>query len=290
MQNRISELSSIQADVKLDFSEEDNDENEKYMPEFFAEVGNVKTSMSLIRRNLKAIQDAYEKQSVSVSNQSNELDELMDATNSASGQIRTALRKMKEETDSLEPTNPQKRVRINMHAVLTKKFMSLLNEYQTIQTQFRDKTKAKLIRQATIVKPGVTEAEIEVMLNSGGDLFGDKIMAETKHTEAKNALKMIQEQQRDLQHLEEHLHELHQMFIEMGTMVELATENITKTEIIMDTSHLNALAAAKNVSIAHGHEQSRRRKILLVTTVILTLLLVAAGVVAILFGTGAIKT
>jgi len=71
MQDRLHDLpgrKSVQADVSIDMGEDGMDgEGEAFMPEFFEEVGQIKTLMSLIRRNIKAIQDEYNKQQWSAS-------------------------------------------------------------------------------------------------------------------------------------------------------------------------------------------------------------------------------
>jgi len=284
---------NVQGEIRLDMvvDDPDTEENAAFMPEFFNEVGQAKASMSLIRKNLKALQDTFDRQLNSLtSSNSQQMDELMESTNASVSQIRTVLKKIKDETDRLDASSPQKRIRSNMHSVLLKKFLSLLTDYQSLQTQIRDKTKERLVRQAAIAKPGVTQEEVDEMLNAGGDIFSDKLMSEAKHSEAKNALKNIQEQQRDLHTLEQNIQELHQLFLEMGTAVDLATERVHKMEENVGESALHTTAAVHAVARAKAYDQQRRRKIAIVVTSILTLLLVAAIVVGILFATKTIQT
>lgn len=296
MQSRMEELKPMSSssdhvmNINHDVNHEDElDENATFMPEFFAEVGHIKNSLSIIRRNLKAIQDAYDRQAMNAS-QSGELDELMEATNEATGQVRSSLRKMKEETDEFDAANPHKRVRVNMHVVLTKKFMSLLSEYQILQTTLRDRSKEKLMRQASIVKPGVSDEEIETMLNSGDDLFGDKLITENRHEEAKNALLTMQEQHRDLNILETNIQELHQLFTEMSSLVESSNDSLTHVERDIQQTGINAMSAAHQLAIARAHEQARRRKVAALVSGVLSLVVIACVIVGILMYTGTIKT
>eukprot|EP01101_Sappina_pedata_P007769 TRINITY_DN416_c0_g1_i1.p1 TRINITY_DN416_c0_g1~~TRINITY_DN416_c0_g1_i1.p1 ORF type:complete len:295 (-),score=119.21 TRINITY_DN416_c0_g1_i1:142-1026(-) len=294
MQSRIEELRPMDShspETVLTINhDEDGQEDSTFMPEFFTEVGHIKNSLSIIRRNLKAIQDAYDRQSISSSSQSSECDELMEATNEATAQVRTSLKKMKEETDEFDASNPHKRVRVNMHIVLTKKFMALLSEYQQLQTTLRDRSKEKLIRQAAIVNPDATDEDIELMLNSGDDLFGDKLASESRHSEAKNALINMQEQRRDLVVLEANIQELRTLFAEMGSLVESATETFTNIEKDMQTTSVNAMSAAHQLAIARAHEQARRRKLATLITGIVTLLLLGIAIVGVLMYTKVIKT
>jgi t-SNARE complex subunit (syntaxin) len=299
IQDRFSDLNqgNIQGgEVRLGLEpdvEADTEENAQFMPEFFNEVGQIKASMSLIRKNLKTLQDNFDKHWATASQNSSysqQLDELMEATNASVVKIRTSLKKIKDETDFMDASNPQKRIRTNMHSVLLKKFLVLLTDYQTMQTQFRDKSKERLVRQAEIVKPGVSHEEVEELLDAGGNVFADKLMSEAKHSEAKNALKNIQEQQRDLKNLERNIQELHQMFVEMGSLVDMASEQVTKVEEHVGESALHTTAAVHAVAKAKAFEQQRRRKIAIVVSSVLSLLLIAAVIVAALMATKVIAT
>jgi len=302
MQNRLSEFkTSVQAEgktkaqVAVDMMSDDlNEEERAFMPEFFAEVGQVKTAMSLIRRNIKAIQDAYDKQPWSSidSNQSqgiSEFEELLDSTNAAASNVRNRLKAMKAENDKIPAENAQKRIRANMHSVLSKKFLLLLQEYSALQNSFREKTRERFQRQAEIVQPGVTNEEIDHMIASGGDYFSDKFMSETKHVEAKNALMRIQEQGRDLRHLERNIQELHQMFLDMSALVESSTETMEKVELDFNTTVAESGAAVTHVTRAEEYVMQKRRKLAIVGVGIVAIILVVVVViVAILAAKGAI--
>jgi len=64
MTDRLKDLGNKQAqnDVSIEMGELDDESGAAFMPEFFEEVGQIKTLMSLIRRNIKLIQDEYNKQ------------------------------------------------------------------------------------------------------------------------------------------------------------------------------------------------------------------------------------
>jgi t-SNARE complex subunit (syntaxin) len=293
MQDRISELSpSIQAEksVVIDIGADDmNEEEQAFMPEFFAEIGNIKTSMSLIRKNIKTIQDIYDKQPWSSLESSQhgkieELEELLSATNAAAGQVRAKLKEMKESNDQLASEDAQKRIRSNLQSVLAKKFLALLQDYQALQTAYRDKSRERFQRQAEIVQPGVTREQVDTMLESGGDYFGDKLLSEKRHTEAKNALMAIQEQQRDLKHLEKSIHELHQLFLDMEVMVDSSTETMEKVEMDLAKTVQVSSVAINELKKAEEYTMQRRRKFTILATgigtVVLVIVIVVVAVIA----------
>jgi len=251
--------------------------------------------MSLIRRNIKAIQEAYDKQSwTQVDASSNkglsELEELLDTTNASAANVRNKLRNMKQENDKLPAEDSQKKIRTNMHAVLSKKFLLLLQEYQALQNSFREKTRERFQRQAEIVKPGVTREEVDTMLETGNDYFGDKLMNDTKHGEAKNALMRIQEQKRDLKHLEKSIHELHQIFLDMSAYVDSSQESLEKVELDMGLTVESSSSAAIHLSRAKDYEMQRRRKFTILAVAIGSVILIIVLIVVALFASKAIST
>jgi len=175
-----------------------------------------------------------------------------------------------------------------MHAVLSKKFLALLQEYQSVQNAYREKSRERFQRQAEIVQPGVGREQVDQMLASGGDYFGDKLLSDKKHSEAKNALMNIQEQQRDLKHLEKNINELHQVFMDMEILVESATERMESVEIDVAKTVESGAHAVHALKKAEEYTMQRRRKITIlaagITTIVLIIILVVVGIVLIKTG------
>eukprot|EP01103_Thecamoeba_quadrilineata_P018526 TRINITY_DN707_c0_g1_i1.p1 TRINITY_DN707_c0_g1~~TRINITY_DN707_c0_g1_i1.p1 ORF type:complete len:293 (-),score=56.31 TRINITY_DN707_c0_g1_i1:87-965(-) len=284
--DRLSEIKQTQKpDVAIDI-DEDND-GSAYMPEFFDEVGQIKTLISLIRLNIKSIQEAYNKQvwgSIDSPKNSKELEQLLESTNSAANQVRTRLNKMKQDNSKLPAENPQKKTRTNMHTTLLKKFMALIQEYQTLQANYKERYRERLERQAHIVKPGITKDEVEQMMHSGTEYFADQMLSDDKHTASKNALVNIQEQQRDLQHLEKSIQELNQLFIDLSAAVESSTDKITTVQTMTTASLIETSEGITEIAKAEEYAMARRRRLALlissVVTVILVILAIIAAVVA----------
>jgi len=289
MQDRISDLnlnrsSKDTVEVVVDGNEEG--EEGAFNPEFFEEVGQIKSLMSLMRRNVKSIQTAYSKQGFAVAEntqKTEELESLLESTNSAASKVRNKLKSMKHRNDTLPPENPQKRVQTNMHSVLSEKFRSLLTEYQTLQTNYKEKCRDRVQRQAEIVKPGVTREEVDQMIETGTGAFQDQMLSTQKHTEAKNALMQMQEQQRDLKQLEKSIQELHQIFLDMQSVVESQKEVVDRVETNVAESAVYTAESIHKLNKAHEYTMAKRRRIAATTGAIVVILLVAAGIIGALF-------
>jgi len=287
--DRIADLNRTgQIEVVVERQNDQDDQDDQNLdPKFLEDVGKIKTLTSVIRRNVNSIKDAYNKQAWSSvdSNlqKSEELDTLLQDTNKSAGQVRNLLKRMKIENDLLSPEDPQKRNRSNLHANLSQKFLALVREYQTLQTDYKEKYRERVQRQAGIVKPGVTNEEVDQMIETGTSSFVDQILAETKHTEAKNALLEMQEQQRDLKHLERSIQELNQLFIDMSTIVEAASERVDSIEEHVSESMGHASSAVVDLTRANESRMTKRRRVATTIGVVVTGLVIVAVVVGALF-------
>jgi t-SNARE complex subunit (syntaxin) len=286
MQSRLSELGKGDVVIEMDtFSNNQDDPSDSMLPEFFEEVGQIKTLMSLIRRNIKSIQDIYQKQALSADGKlmTNELESLLDSTNSSASQIRNKLKVMKAEIDKSD--DAQKRIRSNMHSTLTKKFLEIMTEYQTLQTQYKEKFHERVKRQAEIVKPNISDEEVNKIINSGNSdgLFTEQVVVD-RHTEAKNALMFIQEEQRGLKQLEKSIVELQQLFIDFAAASETHNQAIVELEVRTGETAIGVQQGVTHLAIANEYAIARRRRIAaLITTVTFILLCIVGIVLAQLF-------
>ena len=106
--------------------------------------------------------------------------------------------------------NADQRMRLSQHGSLTKKFLEVVTEYQSIQTKYKNKYKDRMSRQFKIIKPDATPAEVESAMGNanGGDssqMFAQQILMGPQHAEAKRALNDIQERHQDIIKLEKNI-------------------------------------------------------------------------------------
>lgn len=283
-QDRLSELSRPgKLEVVVDSNEDLAEPDGSLSPEFFEEVGQIRSLTSLIRRNIKAIQQAQNNFSLSADKKSqNDLEELMDSTNSSANKVRIKLKAMKDANDSLPSEDAQKKTRTHIHKILTQKFMALISEYQALQNNFRDKSREKVQKQAEIVKPGISREEVDEMISTGTGIFADQVLNDQKHREAKNALLEIQEQQRDLKQLEKSINELNQLFIDMQNIVESSSESLNRLEENVTKSVSYGGAAVTSVDQALTYTMLRRKRVAMLTTAIIVIFLIAATVIGLI--------
>ncbi|KAK3718962.1 hypothetical protein QZH41_017579, partial [Actinostola sp. cb2023] len=111
------------------------------------------------------------------------------------------------------------RIKRCQHATLSRRFVEVMSEYNTTQTGYREKCKARIQRQLEIAGKAKTSEEVEDMLESGNlTIFTSDIEIETQ--QAKQALGDIEARHRDIITLEKSIQELHEMFQDMYMLIE----------------------------------------------------------------------
>jgi len=258
---------------------------EEFMNDFFGEVGAVKASMSNIRRNIKSIEEKYVQSlnSISIeqgSKSGNELQNLMDSTNVSVNEVRVKLENMKKNNSSFaaqkKASPTEVRIRVNMHGTLTQKFLELVQEYQEVQTSYRNKYKEKIERQYKIAKPDATSDEIEDAMQSGDSskIFANQILDTHLHQQAKNALAYIEARHRDILRLESSIRELHQLFVDMATLVESQGELLNQIEHNVSQSVAYTAEGVEQLKSAVKLQKKGRKKMYILMVILIIILIV----------------
>lgn len=276
-------------EVELENGTEGNNE---FMNDFFQDVGSVKATMSNIRRNVKAIQEKYMSSLTTISIEqgskvSSEIQQLIDETSRMSQEVRSRLENLKVNNDayakSKSATPTELRIRQNMQGTLTQKFVELMQEYQEIQTDYKNKYKDRMVRQYKIVKPEASPDEIDEAIESGDSskVFVDQILDAHLHTQAKNALAYIQDRHRDILRLEQSIRELHQLFVDMSILVAAQGELLDQIEynvnqsVAYTTDGVDELRKAINLQ-----KRSRKKMIILAIILIIIVIVILAPVLS----------
>ncbi len=163
----------VEMNEPIHYSKDDakvEEEQDDELKEFFETVSEIKSGMALIRRNIKSIEESYgqslvalnvdqstfrslEKILIDLVESSEELEKLIDSTNLAAADLRNKLKEIDAENKKLEKTakgTAQYRIRTNMHQTLTRKFLDLMQEYQEVQTKYKNKYRERVERQYKI--------------------------------------------------------------------------------------------------------------------------------------------
>ena len=133
----------------------------------------------------------------------------------------------KRESDNC--SSAELRIIRTQHSMLTRKFVAVMEEYNAGQAQYQDKCKEQIKRQLEISGKSISDTEeIDIILEKGTTIFTQGHLTET--AQAKQILADIEGRHVELLRLETTIKELHDMFMEMATTIELQGEMVNCIE------------------------------------------------------------
>lgn len=173
------------------------------------------------------------------------------------------------------------RIRDNMSATLTKKFMVCMKEYQKAQQKYKQDMKLKVKRQVQIVKPDATDADIDTVLRSGdgNSIYKSAILQGTADS-IKDVYVNVQDKYQDVIKLEQNVAELHQMFLDLALLVEQQGEMLDQIEFQVRTAANYIEQGNVEVQKAIQTQKSARKKkccLLFVGIVIILIIVLVAA-------------
>lgn len=250
-----------------------------FMEEFFEQVEEIRTNIEKIAAN---VEEVKKKHSAILSapqpddKDKEELEELMAEIKKTANKVRGKLKVIEqniEQEENSNKTSADLRIRKTQHATLSRRFVEVMSDYNTTQTDYRERCKGRIQRQLEITGRSVQNEELENMLESGNPaIFTQGIIMETQ--QAKQSLADIEARHRDIIKLENSIRELHDMFMDMAMLVESQGEMIDRIEFNVEKSVDYVDTAVADTKKALKYQSKARRK---------KLLIIAIGVVILIF-------
>jgi len=285
MQDRLGDLKDDDDNVDLEAGPEPASDEDEFMKEYFEEVNSIQEGMATIRRNLLSIEEKYGQSLVTMdmeqgAKSSEELERLIDSTNLTAQDIRNKLKQLDESSKKNKGKGgpAQAKIRSNMQGALTKKFLDLMQEYQELQTKYKNKFRERVATQYKMVKPDATGEEIDEAIESGDtQIFAKAILDTERKNQAKSALAYIESKSNDIKRLEQSIQELHNLFLDMAIMVEAQGELIDQIEYNVTQAVDNTRVAVENLRGANKYQKKSRKKMCIIVCILIVILLLLAG-------------
>ena len=256
-----------------------------FMGDFFGQVAEIKRTMENVKANIVELE---KKQSNALTDVygggefKQEIEDLTDDTNHLSTQVRNKLKALDEALKQQKASDPMAeqtsdfKIRRNMHATLTKKFMETMQDYQDCQTKYKHKYQDTVKRQFKIVKPDATQEEVDAVLEGGSDqIFTDHMLA-SRNAQARAALEDVQEKHKDIMRLESSIQELHQLFVDLSVLVESQGELLDTIEYSVSQSLSYTKTGVKELETANQLASKGRKKMCILIVIFLVVLLFTA--------------
>jgi t-SNARE complex subunit (syntaxin) len=189
-----AQLPVIEIDPNITTEDESTDElSEDLLADFYTEVGEIKYGLSLLQGYITNFDQNKHSEALILINT-----------------LRDRLKTMKGEIQNDQ--SAKARIQVNIQRSLVQKFVPLVGDYKQLQSDHADLLKTNLQRQSALVGSE---------RSSSNQLFVQSILEDKRdHSEVSQAIVNLKEQHRDIMILEQHILELHQIFIDISTLIE----------------------------------------------------------------------
>eukprot|EP00079_Xenopus_tropicalis_P027011 XP_012821143.2 PREDICTED: syntaxin-2 isoform X1 [Xenopus tropicalis] len=275
---------------KVKGNDEDGDtvvvvQKEQFMDDFFLQVEEIRNCIAKIADNVEEMKKNHSK-ILSAPNPEDktkeDLEKLNQEIKNIANNVRTKLKSIAHtinQDESAKRTSVNLRIRKTQHTVLSRKFGEVMTEYNETQIQFRERSKGRIQRQLEITGKTTTDDELEEMLESGNpSIFTSDIISDSQIT--KQALNEIESRHRDIIKLESSIRELHQMFVDIATLVESQGEMINSIEKNVENAAEYIEHAKEETKKAVKYQSRSRRKKWIAAFLVLVLI----GLIALIVG------
>ncbi|KAI8377801.1 t-SNARE [Radiomyces spectabilis] len=145
---------------------------------------------------------------------------------------------------------------------LKKNFIDLIQHYQGIERDFSSRCRQRMERQIRIVNPEISQDELDQIIDSDQQqqVFAQNLMQSNRKGQAKAVLSEVQHRHDDIKKIEKTILELHQLFVDMQTLVEHQGETLDTIEKHAETVVEDLEKGVEHVDKAIQSAKSTRAK------------------------------
>ncbi|KIY50966.1 syntaxin-like protein [Fistulina hepatica ATCC 64428] len=254
------------------------------MSAFYSEISDLQDSIRTFNDNVAQISDLHSRSLNNMDDSSAQrnaqaMDELVNETSQLSNTLKRRIKSFEAQGSS----GRDGQIRKQQTALVKAKFVEAIQNYQTVEQQYRTKYKQRMERQFRIVKPDATQEEVRSVVNdeNGGQVFSQALMNSNRWGESRAAYREVQERHEDIKRIEHTLAELAQLFNDMSVLVEQQDETITAIEAQAAVVEKDTEAGLGYTEKAVDSARSARKKRWICFFITIILLIIIAVIIAV---------
>ncbi|KAG6911449.1 hypothetical protein DXG01_014523 [Tephrocybe rancida] len=247
------------------------------MANFYSEISSLQDSLRTFNDNVARIGDLHSRSlnnmdDSAAQRNASQLDELVEETSALSNTLKRRIKDLERQGGS----GRDGQIRKQQTALVKSKFVEAIQNYQTVEQQYRTKYKQRMERQFKIVKPDASPEEVRAVVNDEQE----QLLNSNRYDTSRAAYREVQERHEDIKRIEKTLGELAQLFNDMSVLVEQQDETINTIEtqahaVVQDTE-----AGLGYTEKAVNSARAARKKRWICFFIILIIVLIIVGVVA----------
>ena len=157
--------------------------------------------------------------------------------------------------------NADLRIRTNQVTQLSKKFMSIMSEYQSMQESYQAKYREQLKRQYKVVKPDASQEELDAITGADGSaIMSKQIFTVANSADAKRLLEEVTERHEDIMIMEKSVIELHQLFQDLAILIDQQGNMVNSIEDQVESAAVHTEQAVVELKQAVVNQKKARKK------------------------------
>ncbi|RKP24887.1 t-SNARE [Syncephalis pseudoplumigaleata] len=212
-----------------------------------------------------------------------ELERYNEDARAISRQIVDQLKAFRLETARMPANDSIRQMRANRCTTISRRLTDALNEQRERMRLHDNAMRAKFSRQYRALHPGASEGEIEQQIdNQPGGIFATELLMGARAEQGRQTLDAVKARQQEVEKIVRSVNELHQMFQELQTLLELQDETLLAIEGNAEQTKVRVEQAAKHVDTAVDSARAARKKrwclflffILLIIVIVVVVVLV----------------
>eukprot|EP01128_Nolandella_sp_AFSM9_P006457 TRINITY_DN3325_c0_g1_i1.p1 TRINITY_DN3325_c0_g1~~TRINITY_DN3325_c0_g1_i1.p1 ORF type:complete len:265 (+),score=68.20 TRINITY_DN3325_c0_g1_i1:236-1030(+) len=239
----------------------DEPRNEPLLDQYFNEIENCRNDLKQMRGNVLELKREYADTLASVDSRTKkksaqEIDALVSRINSQASKNRERLRTLSNglaEDGAKGGLNTQERIMKNAHKSVLNEFLDIMQDYQTTQNNYNEKSRDLVKAQVLVVNPNATNEDVEKAITLGPA----QVFAMDRHRAAQESYDYIQHRHDEILKIERSLDEVHQMFVDMAVLVDEQSEVIGR--IAFQVSNVKADIKLATEELREANKIKRRQ-------------------------------
>jgi len=254
------------------------------MSQFYSEISSIQDDLRTFNDNVARVSDLHSRSlnntdDAQAQKVQQQLEELVEDTSALSNMLKRRIKSLERQGGS----GRDGQIRKQQTGLVKQKFVEAIQNYQTVEQQYRTKYKQRMERQYKIVKPDASPEEVKAVVNDdqGGQIFSQALMNSNRYGEARSAYREVQERHEDIKRIEKTLTELAQLFNDMSVMVEQQDETINTIEATAATVEKDMEVGLGYTDKAVVSARAARKKRWICFIICIILLVIIAIVVAV---------
>ncbi|KZT11267.1 t-SNARE [Laetiporus sulphureus 93-53] len=254
------------------------------MSAFYSEISSIQDDLRTFNDNVSRISDLHSRSldntdDAAAQRVEQQLEDLVADTSALSSVLKRRIKTLERQPAS----GRDGQIRKQQTGLVKQKFVEAIQNYQSVEQQYRTKYKQRLERQFKIVKPDATPEEVKAVVSDdqGGQIFSQALMNSNRYGEARSAYREVQERHEDIKRIEKTLTELAQLFNDMSVLVEQQDETINVIETTAATVEKDTEVGLGYTEKAVDSARAARRKRWICFALFLVIIAIIAIVVAV---------